>query len=45
MRFMLIVEADKNSEAGVLPDKKRLADRGNNVASTRYQRRLTRFAR
>jgi hypothetical protein len=28
MRFMVIVKADKNSEAGVLPDKKLLADMG-----------------
>ena len=28
MRFMLIVKADKNSEAGVLPDQKLLADMG-----------------
>lgn len=28
MRFMLIVKADKNSEAGVLPDEKLLADMG-----------------
>jgi hypothetical protein len=26
MRFMMIVKADKNSEAGVLPDEKALAD-------------------
>jgi hypothetical protein len=28
MRFMVIVKADKNSEAGVLPDEKTLADMG-----------------
>jgi hypothetical protein len=28
MRFMVIVKADKDSEAGVLPDKKLLADMG-----------------
>jgi hypothetical protein len=28
MRFMVIVKADKNSEAGVLPDQKLLADMG-----------------
>ena len=28
MRFMIIVKADKNSEAGVLPDKKLLEDMG-----------------
>src|SRR5688572_3329639 len=28
MRFMVIVKADKNSEAGVLPDHKLLADMG-----------------
>jgi hypothetical protein len=28
MRFMVIVKADKNSEAGVLPDVKLLADMG-----------------
>ena len=28
MRFMVIVKADKNSEAGVLPDTKLLADMG-----------------
>ncbi|MCA1581027.1 MAG: YciI family protein [Acidobacteria bacterium] len=28
MRFMAIVKADKNSEAGVLPDQKLLADMG-----------------
>jgi hypothetical protein len=28
MRFMVIVKADKNSEAGVLPDKKLLAEMG-----------------
>jgi len=28
MRVMVIVKADKNSEAGVLPDKKLLADMG-----------------
>src|SRR5688572_7032539 len=28
MRFMVIVKADKNSEAGVLPDKKLLEDMG-----------------
>ena len=27
-RFMVIVKADKNSEAGVLPDQKMLADMG-----------------
>lgn len=26
MRFMMIVKADKNSEAGILPDEKTLAD-------------------
>ena len=29
MRVMVIVKADKNSEAGVLPDEKLLADMGN----------------
>ena len=28
MRFMVLVKADKDSEAGVLPDKKLLADMG-----------------
>ena len=28
MRFMILVKADKNSEAGVLPDKKLLAEMG-----------------
>ncbi len=28
MRFMVIVKADKNSEAGILPDHKLLADMG-----------------
>src|SRR5438552_12917878 len=28
MRFMIIVKADKNSEAGVLPDKKLLTEMG-----------------
>jgi hypothetical protein len=28
MRFMMLVKADKNSEAGVLPDEKILADMG-----------------
>ena len=28
MRFMVMVKADKNSEAGVLPDQKLLADMG-----------------
>src|SRR5713101_2535441 len=28
MRFMVLVKADKNSEAGVLPDKKILTDMG-----------------
>ena len=28
MRFMVIVKADKNSEAGVLPDEKLLAEMG-----------------
>ena len=28
MRFMILVKADKNSEAGVLPDKKMLAEMG-----------------
>ena len=28
MRFMVLVKADKNSEAGVLPDKKLLTDMG-----------------
>ncbi len=28
MRFMIIVKADKNSEAGVLPDKKTLTEMG-----------------
>src|SRR2546425_11864293 len=28
MRFMVIVKADKNSEAGMLPDKKILAEMG-----------------
>ena len=29
MRFMLLVKADKDSEAGVMPDQKMLADMGN----------------
>src|ERR1700752_1289383 len=29
MRFMVIVKADKNSEAGVMPSEKLLADMGN----------------
>jgi hypothetical protein len=29
MRFMILVKADKNSEAGVLPDKKLLTEMGN----------------
>jgi hypothetical protein len=29
MRFMVIVKADKNSEAGVMPDEKLLAEMGN----------------
>ena len=29
MRFMVIVKADKNSEAGVMPTEKMLADMGN----------------
>ena len=29
MRFMILVKADKNSEAGVMPDEKLLADMGN----------------
>jgi hypothetical protein len=29
MRFMVIVKADKNSEAGVMPDKQILTDMGN----------------
>ena len=29
MRFMVLVKADKNSEAGVLPDEKMLTDMGN----------------
>ena len=29
MRFMVIVKADKNTEAGVMPDQKLLADMGN----------------
>jgi len=28
MRFMILIKADKNSEAGVLPDKKLLAEMG-----------------
>lgn len=28
MRFMILLEADKNSEAGVLPDEKLLAEMG-----------------
>jgi len=28
MRFMILVKADKNSEAGVLPDKKLLTEMG-----------------
>jgi hypothetical protein len=28
MRFMVLVKADKNSEAGILPDEKLLADMG-----------------
>ena len=29
MRFMIVVKADKNSEAGIMPSKKLLADMGN----------------
>ena len=29
MRFMIIVKADKNSEAGILPDEKLLTEMGN----------------
>ena len=29
MRFMVIVKADKNSEAGIMPDEKLLTDMGN----------------
>ncbi len=29
MRFMILVKADKNSEAGVLPDEKLLTEMGN----------------
>lgn len=29
MRFMVMVKADKNSEAGILPDKKMLTEMGN----------------
>ena len=29
MRFMVIVKADKNSEAGIMPDEKLLRDMGN----------------
>ena len=29
MRFMVLIKADKNSEAGVLPDEKLLRDMGN----------------
>ncbi|WP_394777300.1 YciI family protein [Undibacterium sp.] len=29
MRFMIIIKADKNTEAGVMPDEKLLADMGN----------------
>ncbi len=29
MRFMVLVKADKNSEAGVMPDEKLLTDMGN----------------
>lgn len=29
MRFMVIVKADKDSEAGIMPDQKLLADMGN----------------
>ena len=36
MRFMVIVKADKDSEAGVLPDQKSLAD------MTRYNEELAR---
>ena len=28
MRFMILVKADKNSEAGALPDEKLLAEMG-----------------
>ena len=33
MRFMVLVKADKDSEAGVLPDEKLLADMGRNPSS------------
>jgi hypothetical protein len=29
MRFMILIKADKDTEAGVLPDEKRLTDVGN----------------
>ena len=29
MRFMVLIKADKNSEAGVLPDEKLLREMGN----------------
>src|SRR5438034_11190139 len=29
MRFMILIKADKNSEAGILPDQKLLAEMGN----------------
>ena len=29
MRFMIMIKADKNTEAGVMPDEKLLADMGN----------------
>ena len=29
MRFMIMIKADKNSEAGIMPDEKLLADMGN----------------
>jgi len=38
MRFMIIVKADKSTEAGVLPDEKLLA------AMTRYNEELVRTA-
>ena len=29
MRFMVMIRADKNTEAGVMPDEKMLTDMGN----------------
>jgi hypothetical protein len=39
VRFMVLVKADKNSEAGVLPDEKLLAEMGkyNTAVCRRFQ--------